>query len=272
MAYTVINYNARRWIKWGNRLLAGYNSNELRTYLFPLYTPNGALVLQEAPPDHPHHQGLWNGLEIDGHDLWNAGSFGKPRHRQTSVQSLNEISTTITADGVTLSHDLQWSTATGVELLFEARTVHIVAKAEFTLVQWRSTFRHPTKMTELGQTKEAGIAIRVPPHWETRFGGRIRNAQGDIGEANTFDRLSPWVNVEGQIAGETKAGLVFAVGTDSELCPWFTRDYGIHVYNPARHRAITLAPGEALTWAVNLLAYDDARSIEQINSWVSTLA
>lgn len=271
MSYEIINYNARRWIKSGDRLLAGYNCNDLRAYLFPLYTPNGALVLQEAPPDHPHHQGLWAGLEIDGHDLWNAGSFGKPRHRQTSVQSLNEISPTITGEGVTLSHDLQWSTAAGVELLFEARTVHIVAQADFTLVQWCSTFSHPNKTTALGQTKEAGIAIRVPPHWETAFGGTIRNAQGEIGEANTFDRLSPWVSVEGSVVGQTKAGVVLATGANSELCPWFTRDYGIHVYNPARHRAITLAGGETFTWAVNLLAYDGAQSIEQINAWVGSI-
>ncbi len=152
MAYEVINYNARRWIKQGNRLLAGYNCNDLRAYLFPLYTPNGALVLQEAPPDHPHHQGLWCGLEVDGHDLWNAGSFGKPRHRQTSVQLLNEISTTVSAMGVVLTHDVRWSTAADEVLLHEQRVVRVAAQPEFTLVQWRSTFSQPDKTVLLGHT------------------------------------------------------------------------------------------------------------------------
>ncbi len=271
MSYEIINYNARRWIKSGDRLLAGYNCNDLRAYLFPLYTPNGALVLQEAPPDHPHHQGLWAGLEVDGHDLWNAGSFGKTRHQQRSVQPINEINTAVTEAGVVLTHDLRWSTAVAEVLLHERRVVRIAAQPDFTLVQWRSTFSQPDKTSTLGQTKEAGIAIRVPPHWETAFGGTIRNAQGEIGEVNTFDRLSPWVNVEGAVVGQTKAGVVLATDADSELCPWFTRDYGIHVYNPTRHRSITLAPGETHTWSVKLLAYDGMQSIEQINAWVGSI-
>ncbi|MFN8493189.1 MAG: DUF6807 family protein [Caldilineaceae bacterium] len=268
MSYTVTKYNARLWIKSGERLLAGYAANELRSYLFPLYTPNGALVLQEAPPDHPHHQGLWCGLEVDGHDLWNAGSFGKARHRQALLKPLNEIEATVTATGVQLAHAVRWETVDGQELLQEVRTVQVRGEAEYTLVQWRSTFSHPEKATRLGQTKEAGIAIRVPPHWETALGGRIRNAQGALGEAATFDQSAAWVNVEGRVVGETLAGVVLAPTADSEVCPWFTRDYGIQVYNPARHRAITLAPGERLTWAVNVLAYDGARSVAEIDAFV----
>ncbi len=272
MSYTITKYNARLWIKNGERLLAGYAANELRSYLFPLYTPNGALVLQEAPPDHPHHQGLWCGLEIDGYDLWNAGSFGKPRHRQALVTPLNEIDTTVTAQGVQLAHAVRWITADGQELLQEARTVLIRAKERFTHVQWRSTFSASEKSTHLGQTKESGIAIRIPPHWETLFGGRIRNAQGALGEAATFDQSAAWINVEGRVAGDVMAGIVLAPTPNSEACPWFTRDYGCQVYNPARHRAITLAPGETMSWAVNVLAYDGARSVAEIEAMMGMLA
>lgn len=272
MSYTITKYNARLWIKNGERLLAGYAANELRAYLFPLYTPNGALVLQEAPPDHPHHQGLWCGLEVDGYDLWNAGSFGKPRHRQALLKPLNEIDATITPVGVQLAHGVRWETVDGHLLLQEERAVTIQAATEYTLVQWRSSFRHPEKVTHLGQTKEAGIALRVPPHWETAFGGRIRNAHGVFGEAATFDQNAAWVNVEGQVVGETTAGVVLAPTAESETCPWFTRDYGIQVYNPARHRAITLAPSEVITWAVNVLAYDGARSVDKIEEFVQSCA
>lgn len=271
MTYTLTTYNSRRWIQADDRLLAAYNTNNLRAYLFPLYTPAGMLVLQEAPPDHPHHQGLWCGLEIDGHDLWNAGSFGKPPHQQTSAQSLTEIDATITDSGVTLAHTLHWSTVDGRSLLYEARTIQVTAHADFTLVHWHSTFSHPDKPTTLGQTKEAGIAIRVPPHWETAFGGVIRNAHGAIGEAATFDQPSPWVNVEGTVVGDTRAGIVLATGSGSEACPWFTRDYGIQVYNPARHHAFRLGAEEQLTWAVNVLAYDGTRSVEEINGWVTSI-
>lgn len=266
MSYAILRYNSRLWITADGRLLAGYASNELRSYLFPLYTPQGALVLQEAPPDHPHHQGLWCGLEIDGYDLWNAGSFGKPRHRQECTPALNELSTTITAEGVQLAHRVRWLTADGQELLWESRKIQVSIRAECTEVVWHSSFKASVKPVHLGQTKESGIAIRVPPHWESAFGGRIRNAQGAIGEAATFDQASPWVNVEGRVVGESMAGIVLAPTHDSESCPWFTRDYGIHVYNPARHRQIHLAAGETLDWSVRVLAYDGARTVQSIEA------
>ena len=271
MSYEVLKYNARLWIKQGDRLLAGYSANELRSYVFPLYSPNGALVLQESPPDHPHHQGICVGLEVDGHDMWNAGSFGRARHRQELLCKLNEIEPVITDDGVQIIHPVRWTSADGDELLLEDRTIHFRAMPDFTLVQLRSTFSHPQKATELGQTKESGIGIRVPPHWETVFGGRIRNQQGGEGEAATFNQMSPWISIEGSAAGDLSAGIVLAPTAESEACPWFTRDYGLNVYNPARHRQITLQAGEKMTWSVNVLAYDGTRSVQQIDQWLAYL-
>ena len=270
MSYEIIKYNARLWIKLGDRLLAGYTTNELRSYLFPLYTPSGALVLQESPPDHPHHQGVWCGLEVNGHDLWNAGSFAKPRHRQICDTSLYDLTTLVTTSGVQLKHLVRWVTVDGEELLWEQRELLIGATYDCTFVRWRSTFFHPQAPTHFGQTKESGIAIRVPPHFESPFVGRIRNRQGGIGEAETFDQLSPWVNVEGSSGGKHVAGIVLAPTNESETCPWFTRDYGIHVYNPARHRPFDLAPGVKMTWAVNVLAYDGTRTEEEIDALVTS--
>lgn len=271
MSYEIIKYNARIWIKASNRLLAGYAANELRTYVFPLYSPSGALVLQESPPDHPHHQGICVGLEVDGHDMWNAGSFGRARHRQELQCKLSEIAPVVRDEGVQIAHPVYWTSADGDELLLEDRSVTFRAMAEFTHIQWRSTFHHPQKVTNLGQTKESGIGIRVPPHWETIFGGRIRNQQGSEGEAATFNQMSPWISIQGRVAGDQFAGIVLAPTAESEPCPWFTRDYGLNVYNPARHRQIHLDPGETLTWSVHVLAYDGVRSALEIDQWLADL-
>lgn len=264
MSYTIVNYNARLWVKYQERLLGAYNSNELRSYVFPLYTPQGTLVLQEAPPDHPHHQGIMIGLEVDGYDLWNAGSRRLPRHRQEAVSPLAEMQTAVTATGVHINHAVRWVTVEGVELLLEQRTVTFKARDQFTLIHWQSTFSHPGKATHLGQTKESGIGVRVPPHWETPFGGQIRNANGALGEQGCFDQMSPWLNVEGAAGEGSGAGLVLI--PQSEPCLWFTRDYGLHLYNPARHHAIDLAPGEASTWAMTVLAYDGRRTVAEITA------
>mgnify|MGYP000442264537 CR=1 FL=1 len=146
--------------------------------------------------------------------------------------------------------------------------MHFRQTAHYTEVSWRSQFAPPTPTARarLGQTKESGIGLRVPPHWETVFGGHIRNAAGDEGEAACFDQMSPWLNIGGAIGQGGVAGVIFA--PQSEPCPWFTRDYGLHVYNPARHRAITLSPGETLIWAVRVLAYDGSHTRAQIDDLV----
>lgn len=268
MTYTTRFYNSRWWVLADDRLVGGYNANELRSYVFPLFTPAGVLVIQEAPPDHPHHQGIWAGLEIDGHDLWNAGSFGKARHRQTNGIPLAEIPPAVDATGVTFHHEAVWETVDGTSLLREQRTVRLAAGGDCTQVDWRSIFSPADHPADLGQTKEAGLALRVPPHWETAFGGVIRNAAGGVGEAACFDSDSPWLNIQGSAGNGAQAGVVLLPA--SQPCPWFTRDYGCHVYNPLRQRSVQLQPGATFTLALTVLAYDGVLSAEEIDRLVSS--
>jgi hypothetical protein len=264
--YDALFTNARWWITADGDLIGGYAANALRSYVFPLYTPGGVLVLQEAPPDHPHHQGIHVGLSIDGYDLWNAGSGDRERHAQRMSIPLGEIKPEIAADGVRIAHSVVWTTVDGQALLREERQIQFSRTDEFTRVRWRSTFHAAARAVHIDQTKEAGIALRVPPHWETIFGGQIRNAHGDVGEAACFDRSSPWLNIQGSAGNGHKAGVVFAPAPDSEPCPWFTRDYGEHLYNPSRHHAIPLDAGASFTWAVSVVAYDGDWSVDQIES------
>lgn len=269
MSYDVVHYNSRLWVQRDGKLVGGYNANELRPHVFPLYTPGGTLVIQESPPDHPHHQGVWVGLEVDGHDIWNAGSFKVPRNRQELTVPLAEITISTDDDSAMLSHAVRWTSVDGTELLNEQRTVRFSATDQATILDWQSVFSHRDKASRIGQTKESGLALRVPPHWETRFGGRIRNAAGAVGEPGCFDQLSPWLNVEGD-AGEGRTAGVVLIPTTAP-CPWFTRDYGIHIYNLARHGAIDLVAGQELVWSTRFLAYDGARSIAGIDAMVAAL-
>lgn len=261
--YQTLFYNQRWWILHEQRLLGGYAANELRSYLFPLYSPAGALVVQEAPADHPHHQGVCFGLEIDGQDLWNAGSFAKPRHPQVMTPILKELTPRVDAEGVTLAHRVAWRTVTGESLLHEERSVTFQSLGQATAVTWQSRLFHPDKAVHLGQTKEAGIGLRVPPHWESQFGGQIRDAQGNQGESACFDSAAPWLSIQGNGPTGTWAGVVLQPLTPP--CPWFTRDYGVHIYNPLRHGAMDLSPGQELNLGLRILAYDGERTVSEIN-------
>ena len=133
-------YNRRWWITCGGRLLGAYSANRLRPYVFPFYTPEGLLVVQEAPPDHPHHQGICIGLEIDGHDMWNAGSGDKPPHRQEMQPAAPDLQPVIDAGGVRFEHRVRWTTVGGEALLLEKRSLTFRARPEVNLATWSSTF------------------------------------------------------------------------------------------------------------------------------------
>ena len=227
-----------------------------------LYTPNGVLVLQEAPADHPHHQGVFAGAELDGNDLWNADRSACPAIARNCLESL-PISVRAPAKAALRSAMTCAGRPRGNELLAERRSVVLGDAGECTVAEWRSTFSHLHKATRFGQTKESGLGVRVPPHWETRFGGRIRDGHDRRGEAGCFDQSSPWLSIEGAAGSEARAGVVLV--PTSEPCPWFTRDYGVHIYNPARHRTIDLEPGAEVTWSFRVLAYDGARTIRDID-------
>jgi hypothetical protein len=194
--------------------------------------------------------------------LWNAGSFDVPRNCQEPVPPPDKWQPTISDDGVLFEHQARWLAVDGEELLLEKRAVKLSQQNNVTLVEWRSDFFHPSKPTKITQTKEAGIGLRVPPHWETVWGGKIRNAHGDIGEKGCFDKISPWLNIE---SSADDAGLIFIPSERTEKCPWFTRDYGLHGYNPSRHHPYELKAGESFFWEAKVLAYDNARSIEEVN-------
>ena len=264
MSYDTHFYNSRWWITTDGKLLAGYNANDLRSYVFPFYSPKGALVLQESPPDHPHHQGICIGLEVDGHDIWNAGSFGNARHFQEMDLGLECLKPQIDAEGVTIAHAVSWKTESGDLLLSEERRVRFSNTGSCNRVRWHSTLT-AVGPTLLGKTKESGIGVRVPPHWETRWGGEIRNAEGLLGEENTFDKMSSWVNVEGIAFGQERAGVILRPLPESESCPWFTRDYGPQLYNPLRHNNLELTDGESFSWDLDVVAYDGARSLADIS-------
>jgi hypothetical protein len=266
MSGEVLLDNHRLWVLADGRPIGAYCANDLRSYVFPLFTPSGLIVLQEAPPDHPHHQGIWAGLSVEGVDLWNAGSFATPRNRQELTSPLGEVAARPLPGGAVFDHAVRWVSAEGAELLLEQRTVSFRAFPAATAIAWHSVFFHPRRVT-LGQTKESGLGLRAPPHWETRHGGIIRIASGDVGEAACFDRLSPWLNIEGDAVAGGRAGIVLVPLAES--VPWFTRDYGCHVYNPARHRELILEPGQRLEWAMRVLAYDGARSVAQIDALVA---
>ena len=256
---------ARMWVWRGDRLIGAVNIGALRAYVFPLYTPLGRLVIQESPVDHPHHQGLFVGADVNGHDMWNAGSFGNPSHRQAPVEAL--CTKEAHADGARFQLVLDWSTESGVPVMREERTLSFSQSGYGNVVDERCRFVAAYGDIHLARTKEAGLAMRVPPEWETPNGGVMLDAAGHVGESQIWYTVSDWIDVSGEGPRGVLAGITLMKHHDSPPAPWMSRDYGLHNYDPWHHQEISLPKGEVFQVGVRFVAHDGRATEEEIAEW-----
>jgi len=256
---------ARQWIRSNDQLIGAVNIGDLRAYIFPFYTPAGRLVIQESPVDHPHHQGLTVGANLNGWDMWNAGSFGIPRNRQVPVE--NECRIEADQAGARFVLVLDWTSESGHKLVREQRTIEFSQAPYGNIIDVRSKFAACYGDINFKETKEAGISMRVPPEWETPNGGRIMSASGRIGEKEIFDTEDDWIDVSGEGPRGVFAGIVLMPHKSCPRVAWMVRDYGLHVYNPWRHSQIKIPAAGSYELGVRYIAHDGKLSPEEIAPW-----
>lgn len=256
---------ARMWVRYDNTLVGAVNMGDLRAYVFPFYTPGGRLVIQESPVDHPHHQGLFVGAAVNGHDMWNAGSFGNPRCRQVPASGLCHVEADAASARFYLT--LDWCTEDGQPQLREARRIAFSAAPYGHIVDIRSRFLAAYGAIRFGETKEAGIAMRIPPEWTTFNGGVMLDAAGHVGESGIWDTISDWMDVSGEGPRGYHAGIALMPHRDSLRAPWMVRDYGLHEYNPWRFAQITVPADGALELGARFIAHDGAGTVAEIAGW-----
>ncbi len=249
---TILENNGRRWIMHGQQPVGALCSTPIRTYVYPLFTPAGTTVLQECPPDHPHHQGIMVGQDfVNGHNFW---AMGNPSH-PLNTQCRGRVEERADETGVTLVVHLRWVTKGGQAVLNEERRIRFEVWEGFHFVEIMTTWTAEFGELFIGKTKEGGLGMRVHPQLETFWGGKIRSSAGKMGEAEVFDARADWIEVNGQIAG-LDVGIVMMPHPSQPQIPWFVRDYGLHLHSPFRHTVAKIPTGGQTFMRVGFVAYD----------------
>jgi hypothetical protein len=237
----------------GDRTVAGYTIGEWRPYVYPLLTPSGLAVTDEAPADHHYHQSVWlSHHDVNGQTFWiNGESAGKIAGQppMTRVQAL------ASGEAAVFHHELVWQDRHGAPLLHERRVTAITPTPGATLVDVLSERWPAAGPVTFGATKEAGFGIRIHDSLTEDAGGTLVNDRGQRGEASTFDQDADWIDYWGQ-PGDHAAGLALFPNPANPRHPWFTRAYGIVLANHHRTRAQTLQPGETLRLSWRVAAHD----------------
>ena len=252
MKYEIIENNGRYWAMSDQHPIGAVAVTSLRSYTYPFFTPAGINVLQECPPDHPHHQGIMIGQDlVNGHNFWGINNAKYPKNYHLVESTTPRVS----EHGIVVTQKLIWKTADGHSLLVETRQTRFLSAAAFNLVEVMTTWTAAYGPLHFAKTKEGGLGLRVAPQLETFWGGSIRSSQNAMGEKAVFDSIADWVEISGSV-GNQKAGVVIMPHPSQKQIPWFSRDYGIHLFSPLRHETKTLSAGDSFTMRVAFAAFD----------------
>jgi hypothetical protein len=217
-------------------------------------------LTEESPVDHRHHNSIWLGQdELDGHNLWlTAPGCG---------HVTGDLSYRLEDNAAVFAERCRWESSGGETLLLEERRVRIVPAAtgeSCHILDFESLRSAPgDRPVRLGQTKEAGLGIRMLQQLDGEDGGVIEDSLGRQGEAGTFDRQAAWVDYWGTLGGR-RLGLALLPHPADPAQSWFTRDYGIVVWNHVRAGPATIEPGAPLRLRFRLLAHDGSPAEAEI--------
>lgn len=211
-------------------------------YVHPVYAPDGTVLTDDFPKDHPHHRGMcwsWPIVKFDGqtHDVWAVLGMHqrfvrwKKRQAGTKMAVLHVENGWFAGDRKAVRED--------VEL-----TVH-AASAGRRVMDLKLEFEAAGAPVEIAGREVkgyGGFGVRFAPRTETV----IRTERGVEPKDTDHDR-HPWAELEGVFEGK-RAGLRVEddAGNPGAPVPWCLRHYGYVAPNYPGLGSITLRKGAPL--------------------------
>jgi hypothetical protein len=185
--------------------------------------------------DHPHHRSLYTAFgEVNGVDNWTE----QAGHGLTRHQTFTEI-VSGAVFGRFIAQNL-WTDAAGKPLLSQTTCVTVWrGSPTLRLMDFLVKFTATEGDVLFGDTKEGGIlTVRVATEMDVTqadgsTGGRIENAYGGIGEAETWGKSAHWCDYSGVVEGQA-VGVAILDHPESFRYPtyWHVRNYGLMAANP----------------------------------------
>jgi len=187
----------------GKQVAAHHSGDALdKTYIHPLWTPDGRIITYDSPADHVHHRGLYVGWpDVSGVDFWAEVWSSKGRRGKMATRKL--LAEHISEGAARIREFNDWRKEDGTTLVREERTwtflpprgnlqlvdVNIVLTAVASRVVFGSD---PGKPREYH-----GLTLRMGPFDKPRF----FNSRGDVGDENCHGKPAKWCALSGIQSG-----------------------------------------------------------------------
>jgi hypothetical protein len=233
-----------------------FSSDEKYPFFYPVNGPvSGGSVTSMRNAIYPHHSSLFFGC-----DQVNEGNYWQEGLERGRIISVNAEIAKQGGDTLVITDECIWSRPGAVSPIKDTRTIKITSPD--------STHRQidvEIKMEMLidvtiKKTNHSLFSARMAADLAVTNGGTMINAEGNIGEKDTFGKNSPWMDFFGK-RGNTTEGLAIFQHPSNPWYPssWFTRDYGFisptPMYWPVNGNETTMKRGTVLNLRYRVLVH-----------------
>lgn len=246
-----------------------------KPYLYPLVTATGKRITRHYPmeqlagetKDHPHHRGLWfNHGDVNKVDFWGSDPLAKQdAGAKISVKKIRSVKGGKKSG--TIVGDFEWQEPNATVLLTEQRTMTFYSDPKNRTVDIDILLK-AVKPVTFGDTKEGSFGIRLADQIKEGKGGngKMRNAEGKVGEKEVWGKPSPWVDYVGTLDGE-QVGVAILDHPSNPGHPthWHARAYGLFAANifglhdfyndKSKDGSRSLKPGETMRFRYRVVIH-----------------
>ena len=268
----------RTKVGWKDRAITVLAQGEYRSYLFPVYTPEGVAVTDESPLDHPHHNSITVGsdhvnchfppllpemtsrVEYGNYNLYVNDTFqGRSPGRVLATATESEE---IADDHLRVVQSLhwqgpiEWSAPERRNLAEETRIIDIRPGKVANIIDIRSRLRPTEWDLSIGPTRHAYYTIRLAEGLREIDGGTSSDSEGRCGAANISGQKADWVDGSGPAPHGRNAGIaVFKFASAGDV-PWHIFDWGTINLNPIYDDTWNLKRGDEMDIGIRIVVHD----------------
>lgn len=266
----------RHILQYDGRDVIGITQGEYRSYLYPVYTPNGFSVTSESPADHPHHNSIWLGSDHvrglmptsdDGFEEYTYNFYVNETFQGRAPGKI--LSTALSGealglDGFRVSQTLEWrgppewAAPQSRTVLRERRTIDVVPGREYYVIDVRCELQPVELDIELGPTRHAFFNVRVAESLRASAGGQMLDSMGRTGSREISGVHADWVSISGPAGAGHKVGVAVMSRPQPDRPSWFVSDWGVVTVGHFRHKKKRIGRGETARFEFRVVVHDGA--------------
>jgi hypothetical protein len=218
-------------ILFAGKEIAVHHSGEAldKSYIHPLWTPDGRIITYDSPADHVHHRGLCVGwADVSGVDFW--AEVWAPKGRRGKMVTRKLLSDVLPTGGARITELNDWQREDGTTLVREARTwVFLPPRGNLQLVDvdivLTAVAPEVVFGSDPGKPREYhGLTLRMGPFEQPRF----FNSEGNVGDEQCHGKPAKWCALSGIQNGQpVTAALLDHPANDSHPTKFFVLGRGM---------------------------------------------